>query len=154
MEAKRVAGVLKLTAGLHFLPSAPFLVRERVLHLVAVFKHLLRAECLVDPRKLDLAYAREGIYHLLPLELQLPGVCYVLPAATAADTEMPALRLDSHLGLLMQLHNVAFCKTMFLAVYLHVSHIAWSAVGNKYNQLPFCIRRQLRPCNGFSLRCH
>ena len=74
------------------------------------------------------------VVHLLLLKLQLLLVGQVLPLATAANAEMLAERSRAYITIFYNTYNLALCKRMFLAAYLHVNNVARHAPGHKNYQ--------------------
>ena len=70
---------------------------------------------------------------LLAFELKL--VWEMLPAASAADAEMFAVRFNANIGWFYHPVNVTFCIIFLLSVYFYVGYVSRSSVRDEYDHV-------------------
>jgi hypothetical protein len=87
------------------------------------------------------------ILFLRELSLDLLFVRQVLPFASAADAEVLAHRLLSHLALLDEANHLGFAILMFLLYYLQVDNISWHT--ERYEDDLF-----IYACDALTLGCY
>ena len=117
VESQRVAAV-ELLGRLQLLIGEPRPIRERELELVAVELLLgrpLRGQHLGQG---NLADTGEVVLDLLPLELQLEVVGYMLPLAAAAHPEVFAKRLHPQRRIAVKFHDTRLGIAVLLARHL------------------------------------
>ena len=116
--------VLLLREGCDFLGGEPTFVGASELYLVAILLGLHAAHDRAELWQLNLADAGELVFHLFLLCLDLLSIRQVLPLATAADAEVLAHRLLSHVALFDEANHLRLAILMFFLDYLQVYHIA------------------------------
>ena len=118
VEAECVRRIVEHLSALNVFPGAPFLIGERIFHLVAVAPCLPATQSRGHFRNRDLSDTRQCVDHGLALAFKLSLIRDVLPFASTADSEVAALRLHPHLRGGYEPLDMSFCKRVLLSVYL------------------------------------
>ena len=117
---------IEVLVGKFFLCEPPTVTATK-LEFVAIGCGLDRAKDRRDRRQVDLADTRQLIKDLLLLGFKLLLIGQILPFAAAADAEMLAERLRTHLALLDKVDDTSFSIFVFLTVNLDIHNIAGNA---------------------------
>ena len=146
VETQRVHIIIR-HALRHLFPGEPTLVAKCKFEFVSIGTGIFRAQYRHHIGQLHLAYAGEGIHHLLLLVFKLMFVSQALPFATAAHTIMFAEGCGTLGRICVEFHSLGLGITVFLAPYLQIDHIAGYHIGHKHHHIIHTRQR-------FTLGCH